>query len=1207
MEAGCFGAILLIFVVVAFAIALKANNRVAALLGELERQQRTLEYLGKRLSDLRVEFKRSRSGETTAAAPPSGAPAPPEPLPFRVVVQEPEPEPEPVAVPEMTPIAAASIEQLPPVEPPPHVYEPPPPPPITPPPPPPARAFDWEGLIGVKLFSWIAGVALVLAALFFLRYSVEQGWLSPIVRCSIGVITGIVLIVVCELKIARDYTTTANAMHGAAIAILFATFFAAHALWHLVPAGVVFAMMVLVTAVAVLLSIRRDSVFIALLGLVGGFATPALLSSGENRPIGLFSYLLLLNAGLAWVAYRKRWPHLTALSLVFTVLYQWGWTAKFLNAAQLPLAAAVFAMFAVVAASSLWIRRTLDDRRQLLFDRIGLAGAALPLIFAIFTAAVPAYGARYNVLFGFLFFLVAGLAIIGATRGPQWLHLLGGITTLLTFVIWFSRSYHERAWPGVLAWIAAFVLLFLGADWLAARFNVAYNGANATAAAFASLLLFTIPTLILIEPRTVVPGLTFGVLFALLLAISAFAIVRDSGSTYFIAAFFALAAEAVWSSKHLTHDRVLTALVLYFLFAVFFLGVPLLARRLGHPLEPRNGVAIVLMVSIALLFFLAGGAVANASLWGVALLLGILNAGALLEARQRANALIGLAAALLSWIVLAVWWGSASIVLQLIPALTVITGFGLLVIGGHIWASRNQENADELSGGVWLGLAGHVFLFYIATQRELAIPPWPLLAVLFVLDLALGAAALYLRRGKLWVGAIGASQLVLLVFAGTTQTGWATTSIVSTIAVAAMALGWIVLARRRGAEDQPFVAAAAMALFAAQLVVSVAQSSSHPLIVTAQMIILVAIMALAAYTELHILVPIAIVLTVVAVGALKVTGDHLALQRFPLVAFPYAAFIAYPLIIGKRAKQSLAPYLAAVLASIPFFLFTKDVFNEEHLNYAAGMLPLFQALLMVALLLRLLRIEPPSQRTLNRLALVAAAALAFVTLAIPLQLEKQWITIGWALEGAALVWLFTRIPHRGLLVWAGALLAAVLIRLTVNPAIWLYHPPGAMKVINWYLYTYLVAAAAFFAAAYFFPRDERARMPFVLPALNGSGAVLLFFLLNIEIADFYSTGPTLTFNFFSSSLAQDLTYTMGWAAFAVAMLIIGIVMRSRGARVAALILLVITILKCFLHDLGRLGGLYRVVSLLGLAMSLVLVGILLQKFVMMRPREKEAS
>jgi uncharacterized membrane protein len=122
--------------------------------------------------------------------------------------------------------------------------------------------------------------------------------------------------------------------------------------------------------------------------------------------------------------------------------------------------------------------------------------------------------------------------------------------------------------------------------------------------------------------------------------------------------------------------------------------------------------------------------------------------------------------------------------------------------------------------------------------------------------------------------------------------------------------------------------------------------------------------------------------------------------------------------------------------------------------------------------------------------------------------------------------------------------------------------------------------------------------------------VLLFVLLNIEIADFYSRGRTLAFNFFNATLAQDLTYTIGWAVFALTMLIIGIVLQSRGARVAALILLVVTILKCFLHDLARLGGLYRVGSLLGLAISLVAVGLLLQKFVMTKrvvPPEPEPA
>ena len=129
------------------------------------------------------------------------------------------------------------------------------------------------------------------------------------------------------------------------------------------------------------------------------------------------------------------------------------------------------------------------------------------------------------------------------------------------------------------------------------------------------------------------------------------------------------------------------------------------------------------------------------------------------------------------------------------------------------------------------------------------------------------------------------------------------------------------------------------------------------------------------------------------------------------------------------------------------------------------------------------------------------------------------------------------------------------------------------------------------------PREDRQKITF----LSAAGAVLLFFLLNIEIADYYSTGRALTFNFFSSSLAQDLTYTIGWAIFAIVMLVAGLLLHSRGTRVAAILLLVATILKCFLHDLARLGGLYRVGSLLGLAVSLVIVGVLLQKFVLGHP------
>jgi uncharacterized membrane protein len=219
----------------------------------------------------------------------------------------------------------------------------------------------------VKVFSAFAGVAMVIGAVLFLRYSVEAGWLQPPVRVAIGILVAMALLVVCEMKAARRYPVTANAMDAAAIAILFATFFAAHALWNLIPSLVAFVLLAVVTALAVLLSIRRDSIFIALLGLLGGFATPALLSTGEDRPIPLFAYLLLLNVGLAQVAYTKRWPVLTGLTLVLTTIYQWGWVFKFLSTSSVPLAMGVFLLFPLAAFAGLMIAGRVRARDETSF------------------------------------------------------------------------------------------------------------------------------------------------------------------------------------------------------------------------------------------------------------------------------------------------------------------------------------------------------------------------------------------------------------------------------------------------------------------------------------------------------------------------------------------------------------------------------------------------------------------------------------------------------------------------------------------------------------------------------------------------------------------------------------------------------------------------------------------------------------------------
>jgi uncharacterized membrane protein len=1209
--------------IAALVIAARSRSRQAApALGRVvERHEQKLAALESELRALRDQLRRPTAGApqgTASPAEPAAAPvapaapqqAPAPPIPPQPAIQTPITPPAPVAGPKpserILPVVLPSK------------------PPASPPPPPPATpfwkipSFDWEGLVGVKLFSWIAGIALLLAAIFFLLYSIERGWLMPPVRVAIGAAVGILLLVICELRAARKYPVTANAMDAAAIAILFSTFFAARALWGLIDAASAFFLLVLVAVVAVLLSIRRDSMFIALLGLLGGFAIPAILSTGENRPISLFSYLLLLNAGLAWIAAKKRWPLLTALTLVFTTLYQWGWVMKFLTAAQLPLAAGIFLAFPILSFATLALNRKEEGQSGWgsWYGNTANLSALLPLLFAAYLASVSGYGVHYTLLFGFLFLLDLGLFAIAAARGHEILHLAGGISTIMVFAIWLLISYAGEAWPAVLAFVALFVLFYLAAPLILLLLGRKFTGLGRNVVYAAPLLLFAFSALAAIEPRCAHPGLVFAILFLLLAAAAAFAIFAEEGAVYFLAAFAALSAEAVWSAKYLTEESLLPGLALYGIFGLFYIGIPMAARRWHKKLQPEGAGMALLFASLALLLFLAAGPTGGVALWGLSLLLLVLNLGLFLEGSVARFPAFAVAGIVLSWTILACFWMNAALDLIVLPALIVIAGFALFAMGGLFWLQgrMNGEDAGVLRDCVYLGLVGHLFLIVVASQRALSIPPWPLLGVLLVLDLAAGIASLYARRHELHVAAMAASALVLSVWvlvAGGAP--WPAVAILSAGAMALLSFFWIHVAKRLHMETARYADTAAFTVFLAQAVTIVAaQQPGSPevgFLLTAHLVFLAALLGLAWVRKKHYLAILAAGPTTIAVSLwiARHAGPEFRFSQLLFAGLVYLAYLCYPLLLGRRAGHSFEPYLAAVLASVPFFFQARHTIMAAGWEGYIGILPVVQAVLMAALLSRLLGIDPPERRALGRLALVAGAALAFITVAIPLQLEKEWITIGWALEGAALAWLFTRIPHRGLCYVSGSLLAVVFVRLALNPSVLEYAPRGALPIWNWYLYTYLVSAAALILAGRLFAKTIGTRTKGwrrITSLLPAGGAILLFLLLNIEIADFYSTGERITFQL-TATLAQDLTFTLGWALFAVVLLAVGIVAASRPSRIAALALLVATILKCFLHDLGRLGGLYRVMSFVGLALCLALVAVALQKFVLSVRKETQ--
>jgi hypothetical protein len=323
----------------------------------------------------------------------------------------------------------------------------------------------------------------------------------------------------------------------------------------------------------------------------------------------------------------------------------------------------------------------------------------------------------------------------------------------------------------------------------------------------------------------------------------------------------------------------------------------------------------------------------------------------------------------------------------------------------------------------------------------------------------------------------------------------------------------------------------------------------------------------------------------------------------------FAVFAAFPFVFLKKFSDKTFPWAAAALAGPAQFLLIFRLVKIAWPNSTMGLLPAAFAIPGLLSLVAILKTVPAENKSrLTQLAWFGGVALFFITLIFPVQFDRQWITIGWAAEGAALLWLFHRVPHPGLRLVGVALLIAAFVRLALNPAVLEYHARAATPIFNWYLYAYGLVTVCLFAGAWLLaPPRNLVLKTNTQPVLAGLGTVLAFLLLNIEIADYFSpAGATLTFQF-SGNFPRDMTYSIAWALFALTLLVAGILKKIPAARYAAMALLCITLLKLFFHDLARLGQLYRIGAFIGVAVIAMLASFAYQKFFSTTAKPPEAK
>jgi len=189
---------------------------------------------------------------------------------------------------------------------------------------------EWEALIGGKLLNRIGAVAIIICAGLFLKYAFDNNWITETMRVVIGSVVGIGLLLTAARTWRTGFEIFAQGLVGAGIAILYLSVYASFNFYHLVSQPVAFAFMSGVTAIAFSQAFLYNTIAVSALGLLGGFLTPYLLSTGEANVVGLFGYIALLDLGLLLVIVKKdAWAILEPMAIAGTYITFFLWYGEY--------------------------------------------------------------------------------------------------------------------------------------------------------------------------------------------------------------------------------------------------------------------------------------------------------------------------------------------------------------------------------------------------------------------------------------------------------------------------------------------------------------------------------------------------------------------------------------------------------------------------------------------------------------------------------------------------------------------------------------------------------------------------------------------------------------------------------------------------------------------------------------------------------------
>jgi uncharacterized membrane protein len=317
-----------------------------------------------------------------------------------------------------------------------------------------------ENFIGLKVINLVGIIVLLIGISIGVKYAIDKNLITPLARIILAYAAGVGLFIL-SIILRKNYEGFSAILFSGAMASVYFTTYGAYTYYNLFSQTLCFIIMAVIAVYTAIKSLKYNRQEIAITGMVGAYAIPLLISTNHENYVLLFSYILVMNAGILFISFKRSWKILNLLALIITWSFFDGWLFfKYNNADKfyaLLFMIAYYVLFLVIDFAYTILKKLRLSNRQLLHILINDFAVYVSLISIFNASSSDAIAATVSGACAILFlvFAIAGNSFFYEERILNRMHY--------TEALILSTLFVSLKWSGLtitLLWTLIAIVVF---------------------------------------------------------------------------------------------------------------------------------------------------------------------------------------------------------------------------------------------------------------------------------------------------------------------------------------------------------------------------------------------------------------------------------------------------------------------------------------------------------------------------------------------------------------------------------------------------------------------------------------------------------------------------------------------------------------------------------------------------------------------------